>query len=241
MHDCNNNFLSVSLQSYNVDEDGDNPAQLAVCSLSYSLERDCCQTMLLFGGRFALMPSWMPFSHSVTELCEVQPSAILGVPALWNLFYAQFRHLPVASARAAFGPQLKSVSSGTAPLSPEVNSYLQQVFGARYVGSGYGTSETGMIALKEEIVPGVEVRLRDVPELGFYYSDKPLPRGEILVKTEGMATYWKDAARTREAYTEEGYYITGDIGELDEQARRLRVIDRVGDLFKSMNGGSGRV
>lgn len=59
----------------------------------------------------------------------------------------------------------------------------------------------------------LDVKLEDVPELGYLSSNDP-PRGEICVKTKTMFTgYYKDEARTKAAFTEDGYYRTGDIGE----------------------------
>lgn len=43
----------------------------------------------------------------------------------------------------------------------------------------------------------VEVRLRDVPELGYFLTDKPYPRGEVCVKSPTlMKGYWKDPQQT---------------------------------------------
>ena len=45
----------------------------------------------------------------------------------------------------------------------------------------------GIMSNDGEIAPGVtEWKLADVPELGYFTTDKPFPRGELLIKTKTM-------------------------------------------------------
>ena len=73
---------------------------------------------------------------------------------------------------------------------------------------GFGTTECGGIASDGEILPGVDVKLIDCPELGYFTSDQP-PRGEICVKTAHMISgYYKDPENT-EKYFVDDYFRTG--------------------------------
>jgi long-chain acyl-CoA synthetase len=73
------------------------------------------------------------------------------------------------------------------------------------------------------IADGVEVKLEAVSRGGvMVYSpdDKPCPRGEILVRRKGgllvrPSYYWNRRELNSEAWTEDGWYRTGDIGELE--------------------------
>jgi fatty acid CoA ligase FadD9 len=49
-----------------------------------------------------------------------------------------------------------------------------------------------------------------VPELGYFTSDKPCPRGEILVKTKTVALgYYREPELTKAAFLEGGWFATG--------------------------------
>ncbi len=71
--------------------------------------------------------------------------------------------------------------------------------------------------------PGVECRID--PETG-----------EVLIKSPGqMMGYYKEPQKTAECYTPDGFFKTGDMGEIDEQGR-LRITGRVKELFKTSKG-----
>ena len=60
--------------------------------------------------------------------------------------------------------------------------------------------------------------------------------GEILVKSPAqMIGYYKEPPKTAESYTPDGFFKTGDMGELDEEGR-IRITGRVKDLFKTSKG-----
>jgi long-chain acyl-CoA synthetase len=76
---------------------------------------------------------------------------------------------------------------------------------------------------------GLEVKLRDVPEMNYTSADKPHPRGEIYIKSPTMTPgYYNNEARTKDSFVD-GYFMSGDIGELDEEGK-LHVIDRIKNM-----------
>ena len=80
----------------------------------------------------------------------------------------------------------------------------------------------------------VTIRLRDVPEMGYFTSDKP-PRGEVCVKTSYMISgYYKNPEETDEKF-QNGFFCTGDIGTM-ERPGFVRVIDRKKNIFKLAQG-----
>lgn len=77
-----------------------------------------------------------------------------------------------------------------------------------------------------------EIKLVDVPELNYFASDKPHPRGEICVRGPGIFPgYLKDEKKTRETVDDEGWLHSGDVGIMQPNGT-LVVIDRIKNVFK---------
>jgi len=98
--------------------------------------------------------------------------------------------------------------SGAAPLSAEVMEFLRVVFGVQTF-EGYGQSEacaciSVTIAYDYSIghvgppLGCVELKLVDIPEMSYFATDKPNPRGEVCVRGPSVSPgYYKDPERTR--------------------------------------------
>jgi fatty acid CoA ligase FadD9 len=79
---------------------------------------------------------------------------------------------------------------------------------------GYGSTEAAAVARDGTVVrpPVIDYKLIDVPELGYFTTDKPYPRGELLVKSEAATPgYYKRPEVTVEVFDAEGYYRTDDV------------------------------
>ncbi|KAJ2781166.1 medium-chain fatty acid-CoA ligase faa2 [Coemansia javaensis] len=148
--------------------------------------------------------------------------------------------------RAFFGGRLEMLISGSAPLDPHVLSFLRVALAA-VVREGYGSTEcngAATVSVPDEHTaghvgvpfPGVDVRLRDVPDMGYRATDRPLPRGEVLVRTpHTFAGYYRDEPRTLEAYDAGGWLVTGDIGQFTADGN-LQIIDRRKNILKLAQG-----
>lgn len=144
------------------------------------------------------------------------------------------------------GGKIKLIITGSAPISPEVLDTLKISLCIPIV-EGYGLTEASICVrtLKDDpsasgsvgpVVPGFEIKLMDVPEMNYYSSDQPSPRGEICIKSESsMKEYYKDEEKTRESFTEDGFFLTGDIGSFDDKGR-LKIIDRKKNIVKLAQG-----
>jgi fatty acid CoA ligase FadD9 len=103
---------------------------------------------------------------------------------------------------------------------------------------GYGSTEAGMVLFDGEIQrpPVLDYKLVDVPDLGYFATDRPHPRGELLLKTGNMFPgYYKRAETTANVFDADGYYRTGDVfAEVGPD--RLVYVDRRNNVLKLAQG-----
>ncbi|KDN40254.1 acetyl-CoA synthetase-like protein [Tilletiaria anomala UBC 951] len=163
-----------------------------------------------------------------------------------SVTHAFWDRLIFGKVKAILGGNVQLMICGSAPIRPEVLKLLRIAFCAD-VREGYGQTEnlgycTVNIGFRKEVgsvgAPqvGVELRLKDCPELNYFSSDKPRPRGELLVRGPNVFSgYFKDEAKTRETIDEEGWLHSGDVASVDEMGR-FYIIDRVKNLVKLSQG-----
>jgi malonyl-CoA/methylmalonyl-CoA synthetase len=167
-------------------------------------------------------------------LAELPRATIMmGVPTYYTRLLAD----------PAFGPEhclhMRLFISGSAPLTEQTFAAFEACTGHRIL-ERYGMSETGMISsnpLHGERVagtvgfalPGVELRVCDD-------NGALLPSGEVgVVEVRGpnvFRGYWQMPEKTAAEFREDGFFITGDLGQLDAE-RRLRLVGREKDLVIS--------
>uniref|UniRef100_A0A8C4H369 long-chain-fatty-acid--CoA ligase n=1 Tax=Dicentrarchus labrax TaxID=13489 RepID=A0A8C4H369_DICLA len=152
--------------------------------------------------------------------------------------------------RSLLGGQTRVLLSGGAPLSAATQRFMNVCFCCP-VGQGYGLTETcgaGTISELWDYSTGrvggplvcCEIKLKDWVEGGYRSTDKPHPRGEILVGGPNVTMgYYKNEAKNHEDFLvdENGqrWFCTGDIGEFQEDGC-LKIIDRKKDLVKLQAG-----
>lgn len=139
-----------------------------------------------------------------------------------------------------------SMVSGSAPLDPTLHQFLRVVFGNNIV-QGYGLTETYAVSLVQApndfssgncggIAPAGEGCLLSVPDMEYLVTDKPYPRGELLIRSKTLFKgYYKNEEETKKAMTEDGWFKTGDICTVDEMGRFM-IIDRRKNVLKLAQG-----
>lgn len=163
-----------------------------------------------------------------------------------TLTHALYDRLIFSKVKAVLGGNVAYITSGSAPIRGDVLKLLRVVLSCD-VREGYGQTENyGFCTVMSPndtslgsvgaIYPGMELKLRDVPDLGYTCQDQPFPRGEVLVKSQcTFPGYFKDEAKTKETLTEDGFLRTGDIAAID-QFNRVKIVDRVKSLLKLSQG-----
>ncbi|MEV6102084.1 carboxylic acid reductase [Nocardia sp. NPDC051981] len=136
------------------------------------------------------------------------------------------------------GGRLLRVMVGSAPISADMKEFMNSVLGQPLV-DGYGSTEAGGGLLMDNEIrrpPVIDYKLADVPELGYFSTDKPYPRGEFLVKsTQQIPGYFKRPEVTAEIFDEDGYYRTGDI-VAEIRPDHLVYVDRRNNVLKLSQG-----
>lgn len=163
-----------------------------------------------------------------------------------TLTHPIYDRLIFSKVKAVLGGNVQYITSGSAPIRGDVLKLLRVVLSCD-VREGYGQTENygfctvmypndTSLGSVGAIYPGMELKLRDVPDLGYTSEDKPFPRGEVLVRSQcTFPGYYKDEAKTKEALTEDGFLRTGDIAAID-QFNRVKIVDRVKSLLKLSQG-----
>ncbi|KAL6771392.1 LCS3B [Auxenochlorella protothecoides x Auxenochlorella symbiontica] len=181
---------------------------------------------------------WAAYGYKRRRMAEGDMTGGRWAPFLNRLVFNKIK--------AVVGGEVKVMISGAAALSQDVFEFLRVVFDCVVV-EGYGTTETTAAATVttpgDPVVghvgpplPSCEIRLADVPELGYTSADLPDPRGEICVRGNIVfKEYYKDPETTRETIDAQGWLHTGDIGTW-LPGERLKVIDRKKNIFKLSQG-----
>ena len=204
--------------------------------------------------------SWLPYSHIyartvdhymttwagivvalaesidtlIDNLAEIHPTWLTGVPRFYEKVWTGVEHMPPDERQTElhrlFGPRLKHLTSGGAPLPRHV---CEAFFAAGIpLLEGYGLTETSPVISFNNIenyrigsvgqaIPGVDVQIAADGEI--------LTRGPHVMKG-----YWKNPQATVEVIVD-GWLHTGDVGELDADGY-LTITDRKKDLIVTSSG-----
>ncbi len=139
--------------------------------------------------------------------------------------------LVFSKIKERMGGRLWFLPCGGASLSPEVTRFFESV--GIHVTVGYGLTETTATltlfpfthfehGTSGKPLPGVEIRIGD--------------ENEIQAKGNGiMKGYYNNPEESRNVFTEDGWFKTGDAGKIDQYGN-LTITDRLKDLMKTSNG-----
>lgn len=218
--------------------------------LSHITERTVTAGPTIYSGaRCWFVESLKTFQH---DLKMANPSNFISVPRLWVKFQSGV-HAKIPPARLrlllsipilgrivarkirnelGFG-NCRNFGSGTAPISPLTLRWYQKL--GVNIGEGWGMSETSGLSCSN--TPFREDRIGTIGAPVDGTEMKLSDEGEILIRSPGLFTeYFKQPDLTREVFTEDGFFHTGDKAEYDAALESYRITGRVKDIFKSAKG-----
>ncbi len=194
-------------------------------------------------------------SQLFADLSAVRPTVMLLVPRVSSLIYQRFVSAvakKVVSGQqneaarddvmsqmqnTLLGDRLVMLLLGTAPTTGQVKDFLEGCFGVP-VFDTFGQTENGGLLFAGHVLRTyvTDYKLVDVPELGYYTTDKPHPRGELLIKSKRMiAGYHNNPEATAQLFDEAGYMRTGDV--MEEHAPDVLLwVDRKRNILKLAQG-----
>ncbi|KAM9917060.1 hypothetical protein OXX59_009595 [Metschnikowia pulcherrima] len=144
--------------------------------------------------------------------------------------------------KAATGGELRFVLNGGSPISRDTQVFISTLIAPCLIG--YGLTETCAnttivefnkfeYGVAGSLVGSVTCKLVDVPDAGYFAKNN---QGEILLTGASVTSeYFKNEKETKEAFTDDGWFRTGDIGQWTSSGS-LQIIDRKKNLVKTANG-----
>jgi long-chain acyl-CoA synthetase len=175
-------------------------------------------------------------TNALKRLPEVQPDVFFSVPAYWEkLATGAMEESDPARQRArlatATGGRLKFCLSGGAGLKREVKELFYR--NGLLILEGYGLSECSPT-----------LTLNRPKDFRFDTVGKPLPSVELKLDDDGeilargpnvFAGYHKEPEATRECFTDDGWFRTGDVGRFTEDGF-LQIVDRKKEILVTAGG-----
>ncbi|OBF21935.1 carboxylic acid reductase [Mycobacterium sp. ACS4331] len=225
---------------------------LCFLPMSHVMGRGVLTGALASGGT-AYFAARSDMSTFLEDLTLTHPTQLNFVPRVWDMLFQEYssevdrrRGVDGGAAEAnvradlrrkLFGDRHVSAITGSAPISPELRAWVEEFLDMHLV-EGYGSTEAGAVFVDGHVrrPPVTDYKLVDVPDLGYFSSDVPHPRGELLVKSEQLFPgYYKRPEVTAAMFDEEGFYRTGDIvAELGPD--QLAYVDRRNNVLKLSQG-----
>jgi long-chain acyl-CoA synthetase len=161
--------------------------------------------------------------------------------------HALYDRIWAKKVQAAVGlDRCEVMVTGSAPIDPQLHQFLRICFSNNFA-QGYGLTETYAVSLVQVkgdfaagscggVVPSGECCLLDVPDMEYLSTDKPHPRGELLIRSNTQfREYFNNPDETAKAVDEDGWFHTGDICSVDELGR-FQIIDRRKNVLKLAQG-----
>ncbi|MGA7050378.1 MAG: carboxylic acid reductase [Mycobacterium sp.] len=209
----------------------------------------------LGAGGTAYLAGSTDFSTLLEDLSLVRPTQLNYVPRVWELLYREFvsecsrrDHATAPSSdieeevladlrTRVLGGRYVTALSGSAPISAELAAWVERLLDSPLMDA-LGATESGPVILDGKVPcpPVTDYKIVDVADLGYFATDRPYPRGEMLIKSKTLfGGYYKRPDLTAEVFDEDGFYRTGDVfAQLGPD--EFRFVDRRNNVLKLSQG-----
>ena len=233
------------------------PVTINYMPLSHVAGRAALLETLSHGGT-AYFTAESNLSSLFEDIGLARPTRLFLVPRICDLLYQEYQS--EAARRAAefadqdapdaldaavktdlrerfLGGRVRQLICGSAPISAALRQFMESCLDL-HLYDGFGTTEIGMVLMDSYVQrpPVIDYKLIDVPELGYFHTDTPHPRGELLIKSEVVTPgYYKRPELTAGFFDEDGFYKTGDV-MAEVGPDRLVYVDRRNNVQKLSQG-----
>ena len=241
------NFIESSTVLVSVIDVPKNPRSFSYLPLAHIAERIGAMNSLFMGASISFFHSLETFA---SDLEKTQPHIFFAVPRIWCKFQEKVLEsipqkkldflLKIPIINGILKNKLKQklglkeavyILSGAAPLAKSLILWFETI--GITIHQAYGMTEDSVIShfnlvgknkpgTVGKALPGVQIKLSE--------------EGEICIKNNClMKGYFKAPEITAAVFDKEGYFLTGDIGEYDDEGY-LTITGRVKDQFKTDKG-----
>ncbi len=189
------------------------------------------QVVSLLGGHSVLIPNPRDIPGFIKELGKWKMSTFVGLNTLFVALCNNAKFTEVDFSN------LKFTASGGMALNPSTAVLWEEKTGCEII-EGYGLTETSPAVCfnppKDSRMGtiGLPMLHTEVRIIGTGGQDVPMGEaGELCVKgPQVMKGYWQREQATKSSFTDDGFFITGDIATVDED-NYFRIVDRAKDMI----------
>ena len=197
----------------------------------------CVVIPLYLNLKVVIVANVMPASKWLGAMGSEKVTVILAVPQIYAVLSKEAKGLKRLYLRFWPFKNVRFGVSGAAPLTQEIKDRFEEKIGVPIL-EGYGLTETSpVVSVNTEELQKIKSVGPAIPAVSTIVLDddgKEVPRnkeGELCIKGPNVFRgYWGNETATRDAFTEDGWFKTGDIVEVDDDGF-IFIKDRKKDMI----------